>query len=58
MMMHIRRTKYHKERYVPLSPLIARGLKKYYQAYKPKHYVFNGKKIGGPLSARGVQWAP
>ena len=57
MQIHIRKTKYRKERYVPLSPLIAKGLKKYYKAYHPKHYVFNGKDMTSPLSARGVQWA-
>jgi len=56
MQIHIRKTKYRKERYVPLSPLMAKGLKKYYEAYKPKVYVFNGKKMDSPLSARGVQW--
>ena len=57
MMIHIRKTKYRKERYVPLSPLMAKGLKKYYLAYKPNQYVFNGKDMGSPLSANGVQWA-
>ena len=56
MQIHIRKTKYRKERYVPLSLLMAKGLKKYYEAYKPKVYVFNGKKIDSPLSAKGVQW--
>jgi site-specific recombinase XerD len=57
MEVHIRKTKYNKSRYVPLSPLMARGLKKYFEAYKPVKWVFNGKGVGHPLSARGVQWA-
>lgn len=36
MEIHIRQTKYNKDRYVPLSPLIAGGLKKYYIAYTPE----------------------
>jgi site-specific recombinase XerD len=56
MMIHIRQTKYNKDRYVPLSPLMAKGLKKYMEAYRPKTYLFNGKAIGSSLSARGVQW--
>jgi integrase len=56
MQIHIRRTKYDKERYVPLSTLMAKGLKKYYSAYTPKRYVFNGKDTNSPLSPRGVQW--
>lgn len=54
--IHIRQTKYNKDRYVPLSPLMARGLKKYYMAYHPEEWVFNGKSVGSPLSANGVQW--
>ena len=57
MMIHIRQTKYNKDRYVPLSPLMKRGLHKYLQAYQPKKYLFNGNNIAKPLSARGVQWA-
>lgn len=57
MMIHIRQTKYNKDRYVPLSPLMTKGLKKYIQACTPKVYLFNGKSIGSALSARGVQWA-
>ena len=56
LMIHIRQTKYNKDRYVPLSPLIVGGLRKYMAAYHPKEYLFNGKVIGSPLSARGVQW--
>jgi len=55
--IHIRQTKYNKDRYVPLSPLMAVGLKKYMSAYHPKEYLFNGNKIGSILSQRGVQWA-
>ena len=55
--IHIRQTKYNKDRYVPLSPLMAQGLKKYMEAYVPKVYLFNGKSIGSKLSPRGVQWA-
>ena len=57
LMIHIRQTKYNKDRYVPLSEKMVIGLKKYRQAYHPKVYVFNGKAIGSKLSARGVQWA-
>jgi site-specific recombinase XerD len=55
--IHIRQTKYNKDRYVPLSPLVAKGLHKYISAYNPKVYLFNGKSIGSMLSQRGVQWA-
>ena len=57
MEIHIRKTKYNKDRYVPLSHLMVRGLKKYYAAYKPINWVFNGQQIGSQFSSRGVQWA-
>jgi len=56
MMIHIKQTKYNKDRYVPLSPLISKGLKKYIEAYNPKVYLFNGRSIGSQLSDHGVQW--
>jgi site-specific recombinase XerD len=54
--IHIRQTKYNKDRYVPLSPLMVQGLRKYIAAYNPKVFLFNGKEVGSKLSARGVQW--
>jgi len=56
MMIHIRQTKYNKDRYVPLSPKMVIGLKKYIAAYDPKIYLFNGREIGSQLSEKGVQW--
>ena len=53
-----------KDRYLPLSEHLIRGLKKYIQAEKPQEYLFNGQPIeraGGDFdsrySQRGVQWA-
>lgn len=57
MQIHIRRTKYNKDRYVPLSPLLVKGLEKYYEAYHPSRWVFNGQSRGSMLSPKGVQWA-
>ena len=52
-----------KDRYVPLSEHLIRGLKTYIEAEKPKTYLFNGqpaRRAGGDFdsrySARGVQW--
>lgn len=55
-MIHIRQTKYNKDRYVPLSDLVIIGLKKYLLAYTPKGYLFNGKSLGSKYSGRGSQW--
>ena len=57
MMIHIRQSKFNKDRYVPLSPLILEGLRKYYYACQPVEYLFNGNTAGTPLTVRGMQWA-
>jgi integrase/recombinase XerD len=57
MMIHIRQSKFNKDRYVPLSPLILHGLRKYYYACQPVEYLFNGNSAGTPLSIKGMQWA-
>jgi integrase/recombinase XerD len=57
MMIHIRQSKYNKDRYVPLSPMILKGLEKYYYACQPVEHLFNGNEPGSPLSVRGMQWA-
>ena len=53
-----------KDRYVPLSAHLIRGLQKYIDAEKPQNYLFNGQpdgRAGGDFdsrySQRGVQWA-
>jgi site-specific recombinase XerD len=53
-----------KDRYVPLSEHLIRGLVKYIKAEKPTEYLFNGQpngRAGGDFdsrySQRGVQWA-
>jgi len=56
-----------KDRYVPLSEHLIRGLKKYIQAERPTEYLFNGQPYGhqgrsggdfdSRYSQRGVQWA-
>lgn len=57
MRIHIRQTKYNKDRYVPLSEKMLPGLIKYSQAYALSPYIFNGKTHGEPMSATGIQWA-
>ena len=55
-MIHIRRSKYGKDRYVPLSDLLIKGLHKYFDAERPVRFVFNGKDKHSKLSVRGIQW--
>lgn len=59
MMVHIRKGKGRKDRYLPLSKHLARGLKTYLKNENPHQWLFNGKDPEGkkvPLSERGVQW--
>ncbi len=52
-----------KDRYVPLSEHLIRGLRKYIETEKPQEYLFNGQPMGraggdfdSRYSQRGVQW--
>jgi site-specific recombinase XerD len=56
MQIRVRQGKGRKDRYVVLSELILRGLRKYYRACTPKVYLFNGREKGSPLGRRSVQW--
>jgi len=66
-MLHVRQGKGKKDRYVPLSNILIRGLKAYIQAEQPAVWLFNGReqeingRAGGDFdsrySQRGVQWA-
>ena len=55
----VREGKGRKDRYVPLSEMQIRGLKKYFLAENPVTWCFNGNDPEGgpvPLSSRGIQW--
>ena len=61
--LHIVQSKGNKDRYVPLSHHLIRGIQKYIAGEQPKDYLFNGKpadRAGGDFdsrySQRGVQW--
>jgi integrase/recombinase XerD len=54
--IHIRQSKYKKDRIVPLSDYMAKGLKKYLKAENPHIWLFNGKEPGGRYSVRGLSW--
>lgn len=48
------------DRYLPLSPHLIRGLKKYFETEKPVKYVFNSQATNQgtaqPLTTRAIQW--
>jgi len=56
MTIHIRQTKYKKDRIVPLSQTMAIGLKKYLKAENPHIWLFNGKQPESKYSIRGLAW--
>jgi integrase len=54
--IHIRQSKYKKDRIVPLSDYMAKGLKKYLTVEKPHIWLFNGKDPDGRYSSKGLSW--
>lgn len=62
-LLHIVQGKGNKDRYVPLSEHLIRGIKKYISAEHPGRFLFEGagnpegKGFDGRYSQRGVQWA-
>ena len=54
--IHIRRSKYNKDRLVPLSEYMAHGLKQYLTLERPFTWLFNGKTLGSPYSAKAISW--
>ena len=56
MTIHIRQSKYKKDRIVPLAGFMKKGLLDYFKEVCPRHYVFNGKASASPLSIRAIQY--
>jgi len=55
-MIHIRQSKFKKDRYVPISDMLIRGLKQYIETYQPEVYLFNRRqKKGFPMSRTSIQ---
>jgi len=54
--IHIRQSKYKKDRIVPLSNYMAKGLKIYIEVENPHIWLFNGKEPDGRYSVRGLSW--
>jgi site-specific recombinase XerD len=54
--IHIRRSKYNKDRIVPLSVYMAVGLKKYLALEQPLTWLFNGKQPGSSYSSKAIAW--
>lgn len=56
MTIHIRKSKYNKDRVVPLSKFISKGLKRYIRETRPINWLFNGSHRDGRYSSRGLSW--
>ncbi len=54
--IHIRQSKFKKDRIVPLLPTMALGLRKYMKAENPHVWLFNGKQPDSKYSIRGLSW--
>ncbi len=55
--LHIRESKHKKDRYVPISSHVIRGLKVYLESSNPKTWLFNGRIRNKPLSREGIRHA-
>lgn len=58
--LHVRQGKGRKDRYLPISDMLIRGLRKYIDIEKPQVWLFNGQpdEYGKPTpySQTGIQW--
>lgn len=54
--IHIRQSKYKKDRMVPLADVMADGLRKYLVAEHPNVWLFNGKEPDARYSVKGLSW--
>lgn len=54
--IHIRQSKYKKDRIVPLSEYMSKGLQKYFSVEHPYIWIFNGKEPDGRYSVKGLSW--
>lgn len=54
--IHIRQSKFKKDRIVPLSKIMSKGLKKYISVENPAVWLFNGREPGSKYSTNGLSW--
>jgi len=55
--IRINRSKGNKDRYTVLSQRLLPELREYFKVYRPKDYLFNGRRKGEPMSAGGLRHA-
>ena len=54
-MLHVRKGKGRKDRYVPLCDMLVRGISAYLEAERPEDYLITSNKTGEGYTPRGVQ---
>jgi site-specific recombinase XerD len=52
----VRQGKGRKDRFVMLSSKLLELLRKYWEVYKPRPYLFIGERPGYPISRNGIEW--
>ncbi len=57
MVIRVEQGKGRKDRYVMLSPYLLELLRDYWQVYRPKGWLFEGRVVGQPLSTRQLNRA-
>ncbi|MFW6207044.1 MAG: site-specific tyrosine recombinase/integron integrase [Gemmatimonadota bacterium] len=55
MLIHVRKAKGKKDRYVMLSAVALEALREYWRAFRPKDWLFPGGRSGRHLTERSVQ---
>ena len=55
--LHIKQSKYKKDRMLPLSDYMAKGLRQYISVEHPQTWLFNGKEPNGSYSSKAMGWA-
>lgn len=56
-LVHVRQSKHKKDRYVPVSGITVKGLRKYLKTSNPITWLFNGKVRGSQISHEGIRHA-
>ena len=56
MQVHVKQGKGRKDRYAPLSKLLAEKLPMYLETVKPQTWLFEGNTPGEPMGARSIQY--
>jgi site-specific recombinase XerD len=56
MQVHVKQGKGRKDRYAPLSKLLAEKLSLYLQTAKPQTWLFEGNTAGQPMGERSIQY--